>query len=166
MLSLTPLNSIEGLNVMAAEFDDKIGDALAHLEGSDGKQIAEKFLKESDQIFSRNKWFFNSHRSIDRVATDLCGSFNVQEIFEDNVRCKLNLKILPAEMCNSIPHEENFKFFNEDFIEEVLVRLKNSLVVRVWDDLNDNNMTKDSNNAFMQLARTFCPKTFEIAEYF
>lgn len=75
-------------------------------------------------------------------------------------KCEFNFKALPMESCYSIMWDENFKFFDEHFVKEVMNRVKGSMLAHVWNLENANSfLTVDSKAPYVELAREFCPRT-------
>lgn len=75
-------------------------------------------------------------------------------------QCSYNFRVLPVESFYSIHYLEAKKFFNATFMDEINSRLKNAVVVHMWNALTDKvALTRDSNAPYVQLAKFYCPRT-------
>jgi hypothetical protein len=102
---------------------------------------------------------------ITRVAQQLCGSKNVTEMIAKK-RCK-NFSVLPIETCYSIRWPEHIKFFKEEFLNETLSRLDNSLIAHVWNKHSAATaLTREANVAYVHIAKEHCPKVIKASEFF
>lgn len=95
----------------------------------------------------------------------ICGTKDVMKMVSENV-CK-NFRVLPIESAYAIRWPEHQKFFREEFLNETLDRLSNSLIAHVWNKHSaDTALTQESNVAYIHLARKHCPKTLKASKYF
>jgi lactosylceramide 4-alpha-galactosyltransferase len=70
--------------------------------------------------------------------------------------------VLPIEKCYSIRWPEHEHFFKEQFLEETMNRVNNSLIVHVWNKHSmKTNLTIDAKVAYVELAKRFCPKVIQ-----
>lgn len=75
--------------------------------------------------------------------------------------------MLPIEQCYAIHWKQHNMFFKEEFLDEAMILLNNSIIAHVWNRLSSKaKLYKTSNSAYMQLAKQYCPKTFELSAFF
>ena len=68
----------------------------------------------------------------------------------------------PSEAFYAVPWEEYWKFFDENYANETMSKIENSLVSHVWNKFSQHNVSSiNSNGAYVQLAKEFCPKVIE-----
>lgn len=110
--------------------------------------------------FDGTKWGYNGPEVITRVLRKHCN-------FESPTatrKCK-EFNILPKEECYAIGFDEWQIFFNESSRNEVKLRTKDSHFIHLWNKFSSNYKIKtDSNAAFIDLARKFCPKVYKTRE--
>lgn len=100
-----------------------------------------------------------------RTLHKICGTKRVMEMISGEV-CK-NFRVLPIEKCYNLRWPEYAKFFKPEFLNETLERLSNSLIAHVWNKFSaTSNLTRNSEVAYIHLARKFCPKVLSVSEYF
>jgi hypothetical protein len=76
-------------------------------------------------------------------------------------------QVLPIETCYSIRWPEHKKFFAEKYLNETMSRLENSLIAHVWNKHSARTpLAIDANVAYIQLAKTYCPKVLEASNFF
>lgn len=102
---------------------------------------------------------------ITRVAQKLCGTKDVKKMIEMK-RCRA-FTVLPIESCYSIRWPEHIKFFKEEFLNETMSRLNNSLVAHVWNKFSAATaLTPEANVAYVYLAKKYCPKVIKASDLF
>lgn len=81
-------------------------------------------------------------------------------------QCK-NFRVLPIEICYPIGWGEFEKFFQSDYLNEVMEKLKNSIIAHVWNKLsNEVALDKNADVAYIKLAKEYCPKVLEASDVF
>lgn len=74
---------------------------------------------------------------------------------------------MPIETFYAISGPEYGKLFKEEFLDETMDRLKNSVITHVWNKLSGSMpLSLDSNAAYMNLAREKCPRVVKASQAF
>ena len=183
IVMLKPLNTLKP-NFAGAESDNFVAAGIINLEGATGHEIADMCVKDLLENFNGNDWvrnFFklltaeyfieillqgnNGPGVITRVLQQLCGSKNVSKMIAMK-QCK-TFKVLPIETCYSIRWPEHIKFFKEEFLNETMSRLNDSLIAHVWNKHSARSLlTNEANVAYIHLAKKYCPKVIKVSELF
>jgi Alpha 1,4-glycosyltransferase conserved region len=80
--------------------------------------------------------------------------------------CK-SFQVLPIEKCYSIRWPEHIKFFKEEFLNETMDRLKDSIIAHVWNKHSAATaLNVDAKVAYTELARQYCPKVIGASKLF
>lgn len=76
-------------------------------------------------------------------------------------------RVLPVDQCYAINWNDYHKFFDPNFASKTLNLLKDSLITHFWNKFTSKlKLTVDSNGAYIQLARRYCPKVIEASTDF
>lgn len=79
----------------------------------------------------------------------------------------LPFHVLPVKSCYAINYEQHKMFFEPGFANKSLTLLEDSLIAHVWNQFTSKlKLTVDSNSAYIQLAKKFCPKVIEASTDF
>lgn len=76
--------------------------------------------------------------------------------------------VLPPSQCYEVDYSEWRKFFEEESLNEVMNRTKNSFAVHFWNVMsNGQKLSTKSKTAYIEIATEFCPKVLKAAgDYF
>ncbi|KAG5675819.1 hypothetical protein PVAND_005690 [Polypedilum vanderplanki] len=152
-------------NYAGAESNKFVAVGIINFEGESGHEIADMCLRDLLKNFNGEDWGNNGPGVLTRVLQKICGTKDVMKMMIDGV-CK-NFNVLPIEKCYSIRWPEHRKFFEEAFLNETLERLSDSLIAHVWNKHSAATvLTKESNVAYIHLAKKYCPKTLSASEFF
>lgn len=78
-----------------------------------------------------------------------------------------NFRVLPIESCYSIRWPEHIKFFKEEFLNETMERLSDSIIAHVWNKHSAaTSLNINSKVAYIELAKKFCPRVIKASEFF
>jgi Alpha 1,4-glycosyltransferase conserved region len=81
-------------------------------------------------------------------------------------KCKA-FQVLPIQSCYSIRWPEHKKFFKEEYLNETMGRLNDSLIAHVWNKHSGKTpLSIDADVAYIHLAKKFCPKIISASNYF
>jgi lactosylceramide 4-alpha-galactosyltransferase len=153
-------------NYAGAESKNYVAVGIINLEHETGHEIAELCLRDLLANFNGNDWGNNGPGVLTRVLQKICNTKNVLEMIADESKCG-NFKVLPIEAAYSIRWPEHIKFFREEFLNETLDRLSNSVIAHVWNKHSAaTQQSINSNSAYLHLARKHCPKVLSASEYF
>lgn len=103
------------------------------------------------------------------MLTSSIRSFCLGKQFPPNERSSCeNVKVLPFEKCFVIPFEDFYKFYEENFQNEILdiISKKTPYFVHIWNAMlhirNKNySLSYNSSSAYMELAKIYCPEVAE-----
>lgn len=152
-------------NYAGAESNTFVAVGIINFEGETGHEIADMCVRDLLENFNGEDWGYNGPGVLTRTLHKICGTRNVMKMISDNV-CK-NFRVLPIDVCYSVRWPEHQKFFKEEFLNETLNRLSNSIIAHVWNKHSWNTpLTNNSNVAYIHLARKYCPKTLAASEFF
>lgn len=102
---------------------------------------------------------------ITRVLQEICNTKDVLKMISSK-QCK-NFRVLPIESCYSIRWPEHIKFFKEEFLNETMERLSDSIIAHVWNKHSAATaLSVDANVAYIQLAKKHCPKVIKASRFF
>jgi lactosylceramide 4-alpha-galactosyltransferase len=165
IVMLKPLDTLQP-NYAGAESNNFVAAGIINLENDSGHEIADLCVKDLLKNFDGNDWGNNGPGVITRVLQQICNTKNVMKMISTPNQCK-NFKVLPIESCYAIRWPEHIKFFKEEFLNETMERLNESIIAHVWNKHSAATPLKmDANVAYIQLAKKFCPKVAAESEFF
>ncbi|XP_070505104.1 lactosylceramide 4-alpha-galactosyltransferase-like [Chironomus tepperi] len=165
IVMLKSLNSQKSHNYAGAESYFAVAVGIIHMEGKTGHEIARMCLNDLKRNFNGKKWANNGPFVLTRVLYEICKSKDIQRMIYENI-CP-NFKVLPVEDCYDIGWQELRKFFEPAYLNETLGRISDALITHVWNkDSARIPLTKDTDAAYIHLARKYCPKTLEACDSF
>jgi len=164
IIMLKPLNTLKP-NFAGAESKTFVAAGIINLENDSGHEIADRCVKDLLNNFNGNDWGNNGPGVITRVLQEICNTKDVLKMISSN-QCK-NFRVLPVETCYSIRWPEHIKFFKEEFLNETMERLNDSLIAHVWNKHSAATLLSlDANVAYIQLAKKYCPKVIKASKFF
>lgn len=90
------------------------------------------------------------------------------ELADDKITHCGNFTVLPRDKCYPITYGEWKKIYEENFKEETLKKLfsKEAYFLHIWNKMQDFGnkhfqLLFNSDSAYMQLAKVYCPRTYE-----
>ena len=102
---------------------------------------------------------------ITRVLQKVCDTEYVSDMIHD-VQCE-TFQVLPVESCYAINWRFYKYFFEEEFLNETMERLNESIIAHVWNKISSKiTLSLDSNVAYIKLAKKFCPKVVQASKFF
>ncbi|KAG5674234.1 hypothetical protein PVAND_004214 [Polypedilum vanderplanki] len=133
-----------------------------NIKGKRGRNFAEMFMQDMIENFDGNEWSTNGPFMLQRVLSKLCKTSDVNEMHNCN-----GFHVLEDSLCYPVKGTKWELLFDEKIGNEIVELTKNSLVVHFWNKLSHMQKLKcESNAAYTQLARKFCPKTMSYCEDF
>jgi lactosylceramide 4-alpha-galactosyltransferase len=152
-------------NYAGAESNKFVAVGIINFEGETGHEIADLCVRDLQKNFDGGDWGNNGPGVLTRTLHKICGTRDVMKMITNNV-CK-NFRVLPIEACYSIRWPEHQKYFRQEFLNETLDRLSDSIIAHVWNKHSAATvLTRDSNVAYIHLAKKYCPKTLSASEFF
>ena len=117
------------------------------------------------ESFNGTQWAYNGPGVLTRSLETKCNTNNNSIMLSE--RCS-GFQVLPAKYCYAIPYPEYAKFFEERYLEEVLRRIEDSIIIHVWNKLSYSiKLSVNSSAAYIHFAKQYCPKVIEACgEYF
>ena len=118
-----------------------------------------------DASFNGTLWSYNGPGVLTRILKKKCNTTENSKMLSE--RCS-GFQVLPTKYCYEIKYHERTKFFEERYLEEVLKRIEDSIIVHVWNKLSYSiKLSVNSTAAYIHLAKKYCPKVIEACgEYF
>lgn len=137
--------------------------AIIKLQNHLGKKVGKLFIDDLIRNFNGSEWGWNGPLMLSRVLMNLCQTSNVNKMKNCN-----GFHVLKEDVCYPISGQKWNKLFNEQHASEALQSVQNSHFVHFWNKLSQNEKIPcNSNSAYAQLAREYCPKTFSLCrDYF
>ena len=116
-------------------------------------------FRDLRENFDGTDWGNNGPGVLTRVLKEICETSVVKNM--NKSKC-YGFSVLPIEDCYSIPWVEHQKFFKEQYLNEAMARLNDSLIAHVWNKHSETTpLLSTSNVAYIQLAKEFCPNVLE-----
>lgn len=169
VISQKPINTL-GYNFAVEQeknYETLIAGAGAINFDSDdvGREISYIVIEDLAKNFNGHKWDDSSVRVLTRAITQICGSNFMWEI--NAKRCK-GFKVFPVETFYAVSYSERNFLMDPKYEQLAMEMVQNSVGVHAWNKVTANQrLKKTSNAALVQLAKKFCPLTFEsIEEYY
>lgn len=166
IVMLKPLKTLLKPNYAGAESKKFVAAGIINLEEESGHAIADMCVKDLLKNFNGNDWGNNGPGVITRVLQKICNTEDVLKMVSSPHQCR-NFRVLPMESCYSIRWPEHMKFFKEEFLNETMERLTDSIIAHVWNKHSAATaLALDSNVAYIHLAKKHCPKVIKASEFF
>lgn len=139
---------------------ETVNGAVLNLDHSKiGRNWSEKFMDEMLKTYNGSDWGNNGPLLITRVLIESCKTNKSAEMIQLG-DCE-GFHVLPNKLCYPITGLSWKMFFNEQYTEQALRAVEDSVVVHFWNNISKKTPLKvDSNAAYVVLAKQFCPKTF------
>lgn len=177
-----PISSI-GQNFACLVKDGTVGNAVINLDSKVGRIISESYFEELKEKFDVTSWNGNGPAILTLIAKIMCNTTLSEEM--PNKSCN-GFHILPHEVCYAIDFTEANKLFDEAYLDEVMERTKDSFAVHFYNSVTGSvtsprkslffylltirnyfagasNLPTNSNSAYINLAKSFCPKVLATA---
>lgn len=111
--------------------------------------------------FDGTNWGNNGPGVITRVLKEICQTSTVNNMTKSNCH---GFTVHPPDTFYAVPWEEYWKFFSEQYTYETMSKIEDSLVSHVWNKFSQYNISYiNSDVAYVQLAKEFCPKVLQSA---
>lgn len=148
-------------NLACRQSKDEINNAFLRFSNQkDGHELAELFITNFVLRFNGAIFPWNGPKLITRVVKDICGTNDVQNVIDKN-SCQ-GFFTLDSPFCYEISYSEWNKLMEENFTEEVLQRVEQSITVHFWNHVTrDVKLSPSSKAPYIMLARQFCPKVLK-----
>lgn len=158
MIVKKKLDSIAS-NYACVQDISNVNGAILNFDTIKGKELAEIFIEGLIANFNGDKFATNGPGLITSVLEGLC-KVNVTMMVQKK-ECE-GFHVHPQKVCYPIPFQSWQHFMDEKFANDVMEKTRDSMVVHFWNKLSHVKKIKmDSNAAYIQLARKFCPITME-----
>lgn len=166
MIVKKKLDSIPS-NYACDDISNGLNGAILNIASTqEGRRLAEIFLKDVDENFDGEVWGRNGPELITRVLQNLCKTKETSKMVA--MKSCEGFHVLEKSFCYPITGVSWAKYFDESFANEAMTKLNDSLVVHFWNNLSKKSLLSvNSNAAYVQLAKQFCPKVIAACgEYF
>uniref|UniRef100_A0A9I3BD26 Alpha 1,4-glycosyltransferase domain-containing protein n=1 Tax=Anopheles coluzzii TaxID=1518534 RepID=A0A9I3BD26_ANOCL len=146
-------------NYAGAESFHLINSAVMSLESKGhGHELAEMCVRDLLTNFNGNEWINNGPGVITRVLQKHC---HTQSIANMTRHCSEHFTVYPPSAFYAIEYQRYKHFFQEQYLEQALEALNQSIVVHLWNKLSKNNPVQvGSRVAYGVLAERHCPKVY------
>lgn len=130
-----------------------------------GREISNMIIHDLADHFNGQLWDDSSVRVLTRAIVKLCGSDLMWEI--NPKRCK-GFKVHPVETFYGVSYSERDFLMDPRYEKLAMEMVHNSVGVHAWNKVTANQkLRKTSNAALVQIAKKYCPMTFEsIKDYY
>ncbi|CAO1341100.1 unnamed protein product [Diamesa serratosioi] len=153
-------------NYAGVESSEFVGSAIINMsQDGKGHELAEICVRELVEHFDGVEWANNGPALLTRILRKMC---NTDDNFEMNIeRCR-GFQVLPQEYFYAISFPDYAKFFEEGYLKETMEKLKNSIIVHIWNKLSESTkLSVNSTSPYIHMAKQYCPKVIEACgEYF
>lgn len=100
-----------------------------------------------------------------RALREICNTTEVSNMISHKP-CK-HFVVLPIELCYAIKWNKNNMFFEEQYLDDAMNLLNNSIIAHIWNRLTaGKKLYKTTNAAYNQLAKKYCPKVYKLSTFF
>lgn len=144
-------------NYACAQDGHQVNGAILNFDSKQGRELVELFMEAVMSI--ADGWNHGGYgpKIVEHVTQKICEVSNTTEVVRKKY-CK-GFTIIEKSLCYEISYA-SWRMFAEDYwTAEAMRRLENSIFVHTWSSLWDNRtIDVNSNVAYIQLARQFCPK--------
>ena len=115
--------------------------------------------------FDGVQWANNGPGVITRTLKKICNTNDNLEMVGGSCR---GFQVLAQNCCFAIEYPEHKKFFEEEYLIEVMDKINDSLIVHIWNKLSESTkLSVNTSVAYIRLAKQYCPKVIEACgEYF
>lgn len=111
--------------------------------------------------FDGTNWGNNGPGVITRVLKEICQTSTIDNMTKSHCH---GFTVHPPDTFYAVPWEEYWKFFSERYTYETMSKIEYSLVSHVWNKFSQYNISYiNSDVAYVQLAKEFCPKVIKSA---
>lgn len=151
-----PLDSVSP-NYACPQSYYQMNGAILNFDTDHGRELVEVFMKMVMVAADNQDHGGYGPKIIGYAMTSLCNETDLIKAIPMK-ECK-GFHIMDSYLCYEIFYQDWWKFAEEEFANEVMGRVQNSLVVHFWSSCWDNRtLDVNSEAAYIQLAREFCPK--------
>lgn len=146
-------------NYAGAESENFIAAGVMNFDATGfGHEIAELCLRDFQMHFNGNDWGNNGPGVITRVLNKICKTTSPTLMTRD--RC-FGFHVYSKDAFYAVRWTNWSHFFEEEYLENTLLKTKDSIAVHVWNKHSKNRVvTVNSNVAYGKLAEKFCPKVY------
>ncbi|CAG9811631.1 unnamed protein product [Chironomus riparius] len=169
VISLVSIDAVNLTNYGCVQSKDVVNNAVLNFDVDKGQELLEEYGRHLLTEFRPNDWGANGPAMFSRVLKKFCSTTT----FEESTYTKCGEFIsLPTDKCYAISYPEYEKFYDENYFNETMSRVKDSFFVHIWNRMeeagNKNYKLKaDSKSAYAELARRNCPNVFKtVDKYF
>lgn len=145
-----------GTNFACIQSVGIINSAIMNLDRNLGRSIAEKYFEEIIAHFNGSVFAANGPDMMSRIIEEMCDISSPQGMVRESCG---GFKILPTSACYSIEYFNYFKFFEEQYLNEVMEATENSFAIHFWNFASSWKMIPiHSNAALINIAEQHCPR--------
>ena len=156
--------SVVGTNFACIQSAGIINSAIMNLDWGIGRSIAEKYFKQVIAHFDGSVFTANGPDMMSKIFKEMCDISNTQGMHRK--LCK-GFELLPSSSCYAIEYFNYLKFFEEQYLNEVMSKTKNSLAIHFWNFASSWKMLPtQSNAALINIAEQFCPRILSVSGEF
>ncbi|XP_064535245.1 lactosylceramide 4-alpha-galactosyltransferase-like [Drosophila montana] len=169
-MDVVVLRSMEDvpLNYAGAESNTDVANGVLSMAPTGfGHEFAKSCLLDFQQHFDGGAWGTNGPGVITRVAKRICGTANISLMLENRTRCQ-GFNVFNRTAFYAIPPGDSRHFFQPQYLEQTLVRTKDSYLVHMWNQLSKVFHIKvGTRTAYGKYAEKNCPRSYAAAgKYF
>lgn len=130
-----------------------------------GREIAAIIMADLQYNFNGRKWDDSSVRVLSRALAKICGTNKLNEVTPN--KCQ-GFKLYPYDTFYAIHFEESEYFFEPKLQDIAMTMVNKSIGIHAWNKVTAGIRVKKTDRiALLEIAKTFCPLTFEASgEYF
>uniref|UniRef100_A0AAG5D802 Alpha 1,4-glycosyltransferase domain-containing protein n=1 Tax=Anopheles atroparvus TaxID=41427 RepID=A0AAG5D802_ANOAO len=123
-----------------------------------GHELAEMCVRDLLANFNGKDWGNNGPGVVTRVLRKYCDTHSTVHMTRE--RCR-HFTVYPIKAFYAIGFEDYKQFFEEQYLEQALLTLNQSIVVHVWNKFSKNHpVIVGSRVAYAVLADKYCPKVY------
>ncbi|KAG5667862.1 hypothetical protein PVAND_015831 [Polypedilum vanderplanki] len=170
VVSFYPVKLINKRNFICLEGDNLFANCILKFDREDGKKYIESYFDQLEKTYNPDAWTGIGNTLISQVFLTFCNS---TELHNNKFGKCDKITALPTDKCFAIMYGSFKNFYEENSKDEVLDKIfqSGSFFIHIWNKMLtfDNQTYKinhQSKSAYAQIAKVYCPKTFEVADVF
>ncbi|CAH1731919.1 lactosylceramide 4-alpha-galactosyltransferase-like [Aphis gossypii] len=164
-LDVVLMKSLEGLsNFASIESNTSVASLVLNFDVDKiGRAVANTSINDFASNYCNNDWGYNGPGVITRTLKKICGTNSVTDM--NKQKCK-GFTVLGTEAFCPISWTDWQLYFNTNTSEEVMVKLKNSIGIHVWNLHSKHTVINvGSKQPYGLVAKQYCPVSFSLAKH-
>ena len=121
--------------------------------------VTNRILEYLASNFNGEDWGANGPKALTKVMNELC---NVNDADNMSPEKCLGIKVYPASAFYKVPWRKWKDIFDVSKAEEVMLSLKDSIILHTWGRFSSNTSILNRNNmsAYLKIASINCPVSY------